>query len=372
MPQQFEVHISDVRTYKSCRRRWNWSSPLRGHLEPRTTPIFFMVGKAVHYALASYYETGEHPADVFKAYMDKAALTEKLWDDELKKFNESVVLGVGMLENYRRWISSVEAPDERWEMVATEMPYGPMPIITPWGEPSENVLLAGRFDGIIRDKETGELWLREFKTSGREPNPQWLELDDQATIYCWAVQQIMGEPITGIQYRFLMKRFPDRPPRLKNGQLSKAVNSPQVMSTSYDLYMESLQILADEMVHDGRAPDAVVALNAIMPMYADVLDQLAEKGYSEYFQDIEVRKTQHELLQGANDLWLVSQEMINPDTSIYPAPDWLKCNFCPFKKPCTQQNAGGNFEVLLKHDYRQRVYEDVVAGEASEKVSWNG
>ena len=60
---QFEIHVSDVRTYKSCRRRWDWSSPLRGNLEPNFTPPHFFIGRAVHYAAASFLENGTLPTE---------------------------------------------------------------------------------------------------------------------------------------------------------------------------------------------------------------------------------------------------------------------------------------------------------------------
>ena len=387
MPATYELHISDVRTFKSCRRRWDWSSPLRRHLEPIVTPRHFLVGKAVHYGLATFYETGEMPADVFDRYM-KVEMEKLgvLWPDEVAIIEKDRALGVGMLENYMRWVHSYEAPDERWEIIATEQAFGPLPLFNPQGRKSNRVFLAGRFDGIIRDRETGLLWLREFKTAGREPNPDWLELDDQLVTYCNAAQQIMGEPVAGIQYRFLMKKAPDKPPRLKNGGLSKAINSPQTMSTNYDMYNEALNELAYERalaeygldpvadnIPFAQAPDYVQAkqqthYDALKPEYAEVLDVLWARGYNEYFRDFEVTKTQAELADGASDLWLVGLEMVRPTTAIYKAPDWLKCQFCPFKSPCKIRNAGGNFEAVLKHEFRTRQPEAPV--EESNRVGW--
>src|SRR5438477_5905716 len=56
------VHQSDRGTFRRCRRRWNWSSPMRNNLRTRadisgvSMPLWF--GSGIHYALEQYY----HPA----------------------------------------------------------------------------------------------------------------------------------------------------------------------------------------------------------------------------------------------------------------------------------------------------------------------
>lgn len=386
-----EIHISDVRTFKSCRRRWAWSSPLRGHLEPAFTPIHFTIGKAIHFALGTFYETGAHPTDTFVTYLNKEVARQEaelgvLWPDERNKLDEAMRLGKGMLDNYIGWVRSPAKPDDAWESVATEMKFEVQIPNPNTGTPSSRIFLAGRLDAVIRNKVTNQLWLREYKTAAREPNPDWLQLDDQAAIYCWAVEQILGEPVAGIQYRFLMKKVPERPARLKNMSFSKAINSN--LSTTYTLYLETLidEALDRAEVTDpidrkwymsvwmgGPDADDIVTLpehpkfaqfdgymTELIGQYDDVLTQLNDRGFGEYFKEFPVYKTHSELEAAAHDLWVAGLEMTRPSTPIYTAPEWLKCQFCPFKAPCKVMNAGGNYQTVLDAEYHTRIYETPV------------
>lgn len=412
-PNRFELHISDIKTFLSCRRKWDWASPLRRHLEPDYTPIFFTIGRAVHYAIATYYETGEHPSPIFLRFMTTAteqitASVGTLWTKEREELEAATTLGSGMLANYVDYITSFDKPDEVWETIGTETPFGPMPILNPQGRPSSRIFLAGRFDGIVRNKETGRYWLREYKTSARTPNPAWLELDSQSTTYVMAAQRLIGQPIAGVHYRFLMKKLPTQPGILKNGSLSRAINSS--LSTTYVLYMKALgeaavrmtatqyglterdvfsmlkaeystteelvtpyiitgqELLLLDAPREGVWPAFLGYFRTLTDDYKDVLDELAGRGFSEYFQEIYVQKTQNELAAQALDIWQIGLEMVRPTTPVYPAPDWLKCNFCQFKAPCKVKNAGGNYEQILQHEYRTRQSEDAV--EAAMKIEW--
>lgn len=383
---KYEIHISDLRTFTSCRRRWAWSSPLKRHLEPMVTPIYFLTGRAVHFALATHYETGEMPQDVFERFMTSAIKEEEdrvgvLWPEEREKMDNNLALGRGMMDSYWRYLKSGGRPDEQWKTVATELSFS-VPILTPSGTPSSRIFLAGRFDGIVENVEDGTLWLREYKTSARQPNRNWLELDNQATTYAWAAQQLMGRPIAGVHYRFLIKKTPEKPWRLKNGDLTKAINSQ--LSTTYELYMDAINELAwgrvaekfgvtvetIVTVEDPEVHEAFLKRQAVLiEEYRSVLEELAGRGWGEYFVEISVRKTQAELEASAHDLWRIGLEMVRPTTPIYPAPEWLKCQFCPYKAPCILTNAGGNPEVLLENEYRPRVVEDPVDAVA-QKIEW--
>jgi len=377
---KFELHISDVRTFKSCRRRWDWSSPLRRHLEPIVTPVYFLLGRAVHLAIANFYETGEIPEDTYRRFMAKAVKeyegqTGPLWPEEREKLDTADALGLGLCQHYFKWVTGPEEPDARWETVATEMQFS-VPIPTPSGTPSSRIFLAGRFDGVVRDRVANQLWLREYKTSARTPDERWLSMDDQATIYCWAAQQVLGEPITGIHYRFLIKKIPEYPRELKNGELSRAINSS--LATTYNIYREALELHAKKLtrfkykIDETQTPESAgvdptafegyrdKTLTALLTEYGGILDELSTRGSGDFFKEFEVRKTQAELISAAHDLWIAGLEMCRETTPLYPAPDWLKCTFCPFKSPCQAKNAGADAEVILRYEYRKRVEEDPV------------
>ena len=359
--QKYEIHVSDLITFKSCRRKWDWSSPLRRGLEPERTPIQFLVGRAVHWALAQFYESGVQPSAAFNLFTERALRTEgALWMSESDKLKENLVLGAAMCDNYVSWIKSIEDPDRDWDVVATEVKYE-TPLFNPLGKLSNRIFLAGRFDQVIRNKHTGSLWLREFKTSKRSPDEEWLDFDDQCTSYAWAAGQIYGEPIRGVQYRFLMKRTPEEPNTLKNGGLSRAINSN--LSTTYEVYLGALEKLAQRRAMQDTMkaiddPSTMAAyadeLAMLVADYHDTLLELKGRGWGEYFIELHVNKTETELANQAKELWSVGLEMVRKNIPIYAAPGWMKCAWCQFKTPCRLCNAGANWLQVLENTYRIR------------------
>jgi len=337
---KYELHISDIRTYLSCRLLWHIQSPLRLHLEPEHTPWYFLTGRAVHYALARLYEQGENPVVVAENYMRKAVDMEvkasgPLWEDEVLVFEAEVEMAKSLCQNYLYWLKSYEDPDGDWDVVATEIHYE-QPLFTPTGRISNRISLAGRFDQIIRHKGTGDLWLREFKTSKRYPDNEWLEFDDQAAGYCWAASQISGEPVVGIQYRFLLKKVPQQPSLVQNGaRLSRAINSS--LSTTYELYK---QAIAD---NDFDEAD-----------YADILADLKKRNWNEYIVEIPVRKTRAELDHVSRKFWEIGLEMTRKNIAVIDEPEWNKCVRCSFKEACRTRKNGGNWMQVLQHTTRVR------------------
>lgn len=337
----YGIHVSDVRTFKSCRQKWEWSSPLRRYLESNVTPIYFIVGRAVHFALAQFYENGEEPVDVYDRFInDVRKQEEPFWIlPEIKTtYEKNFTLGRGMLVNYMDWVHSLYGPDDEWKILATEQPYE-TPLFNISGNRSNKVFLVGRFDQVIESKMDGTLWLREFKTSSRSPDADWLDFDDQVTSYSWGVQQVLNRPLAGIQYRFLLKRIPEDPSLVYNGkQLSKAINSK--LHTTKALYLAAIK------KYGFKVAD-----------YADILQDLDSRGWYEYFIDIPVTRSQEQLNIAAQNLWRVSLEMLRRDTRIYPAPEWNKCKFCHFREPCYAKQAGAPYEPILSELYHRRVEE---------------
>src|SRR6516164_542862 len=70
------IHASDRATFKRCRRRWDWSSPMRVNLVPRVDtgtvvmPLWF--GSGIHWALSQYYDPvlPRDPVEVFQTWWE--------------------------------------------------------------------------------------------------------------------------------------------------------------------------------------------------------------------------------------------------------------------------------------------------------------
>jgi hypothetical protein len=305
----------------------------------------------VHYALAEFYETGERPELVYDRYVDAVRQVEPVLPEDEKHLS----VGRGMCANYLNWVASPEAPDEDWQVLATELKYT-TPLFNTDGKKSNRIFLSGRMDGVWKHKPTGDLWLVEFKTAARQPNANWLTLDDQASAYCWAAQQIFEAPVKGVIFRFLMKNIPEPPKRIKQGYaLSRAIKSS--LHTTEALYKEAIYQLAIDSV-GAHATDSAIRTKQLEleGEYGNILDQLSMQGYEKFFLQFKTPRTQAEIDSTGRDLWEVGLEMARESTSLYPSPNWMKCNFCSFREPCVATNQGRttDAELMLKHMYKQR------------------
>lgn len=361
-----EIHISDVRSFLSCRRAWDFSSMLRQGWEPDPTPIHFLVGRLVHTAMYGWYEEGVHPAFTYSQALTKH-INEKEPSlgvpDENSYRYQQVQMGLKLVSNYYEWIQSTEEPDEDWETIANE-PTFHLPLFNAEGKKSNRISWGGRFDRLARKKSDGTVWLWEFKTTAREPDKEWLKTDNQVTSYLAAAQHIFGFPIQGIHFRFMKKKFPDVPRRIRGGmELSRAVNSgAQGVHTTYDLYVRALEELNIELLSNkfGLKPEELSeqqiekGLVLLKRDYDNVLTILAARGWEEYFMTFDVAKTQTEVQNATKDLWQIGLQMVRPNVPIYPAPEWQKCRYCHFREPCLEMNAGIDPSRTLKWQYAKR------------------
>lgn len=364
-----EIHISDARQFLSCRRAWDFSSPLRMGYEPDPTPIHYLVGRLVHFGMYAMYEEGVHPVYAYQQMLDhhiaKKEPTLAIPDEKSVRWTQ-VNMGREVVNNYWKWVSGNDAPDEGWETISNETTFH-LPMYNDEGRISNKIGYGGRYDRLARwagDPKVRKpgIWLWEFKTTAREPTQEWLLLDNQVTSYLYAAQQVIGEPIEGIHFRFLKKKFPDKPRRIRGGvELSRAINSgSQGVQSTYDLYVEAIEELADDLLklayNDEPVPEIMRErkIHKLKQEYGDVLDTLAGRGWEEYFLTFDIGKTQTEIRNATRDLWQLGLEMTRDSVKIYPAPEWQKCRFCSFREPCIMLNRGEDPTKLLKYTYVKR------------------
>lgn len=203
------------------------------------TPLWF--GTLVHMALADWYlpgvKRGPHPAETFAKLAGEALHSVKVADateEAMAEYVDGKELGIAMLEGYVKLYGT----DPQWSFISTEQTFQ---LEVPWPKDDRQLIwevtdgqilltYAGSFDGVYRDLETGRIELLETKTA-KAIQTSHLPLDDQAGSY-WAVASHVlakqglikpGERISGINYNFLRKAFPDLRPRDAEGY---ATNKP--------------------------------------------------------------------------------------------------------------------------------------------------
>jgi hypothetical protein len=343
-----EIHISDVRAYKSCRQKWLWSSRTEGNWEPDMSSIPLLMGRGVHYALEQLYTVGTPPVTAlndFYAQEEKTTLQD-VWLAEIGAVSESSRMAENMLAHYDMWRKhKSNLYDGNLEFITMEVPFD-LPLVR------GRIKFAGRFDGIVRHKPTDTHWLWELKTSSQPDQLQKsLANDEQASAYIWAARQLYPKSrIQGIIYTIMRKKSPIIPARLKSGLLSQAAS----MDTTYDWYMKC--------IHNTH-PDWDQEL--IDENYGAFLEKLRYEDNT-YFMRFQVQRTPTQIANFVRDLKIVCREMASIKTPIYPAPGSMNCNFCSFVQPCLALFSGHDPDLYLKSNFHKRPADPATASLAGE------
>ena len=190
------VSNSEIQTYKDCKRKW-WLSYYRGLVEPSPKIGPLAIGTRIHLALAAYYDptSEDDPMQVLEEIIDLDR--EKVNEDDIKKFEDEAELARIVLEGYFVWALE-EGVDESLEFIAPE--------VSIEAKLTDDVLLVGRLDAVVRNKEDGFLRFVDHKTLASLAIPH-LHLDEQMMMY-QLMQRLSspdGEVVIGGIYNILKK-----------------------------------------------------------------------------------------------------------------------------------------------------------------------
>lgn len=333
-----EMHITDIQRYKSCRRAWDWGSHLRRNLEPKERYQPFWLGTLVHYGLEMWYRSQMSPAAATAQCMHEQ-LTDAQKSDPRNQ--ESANLATGLVNNYIAWQRTDRTwlADSNFEFIAPEFEGR----VSLWQTTRMRVWLAFRFDGIVKRRDNGLLYLWEIKTTRSiSEREKQLDFDEQTGAYLWAARQL-GYDVQGAIYTLIRKKLPESPAVLKNGFLSVNKSIDTTASHYLDCVRSHHAIEAPPMDESKR--------QFILREYGDVLTHLGSQP-NKFFRRLVVNRTAREIEHFAGELIDVAREMISARTPIYPtATD--RCNYCLFRSPCLARNRGQDYEKILENEYQR-------------------
>ena len=320
--KDFVVTYSQLLDFRKCRLMWDLT--YRQQYVPKQEKDYFAFGRALHYGLNCYYTNNgdfiqavDGFDEVWSQYRKRVQDTSPISEMEMDAISQSRELALHMLAEYDYLAKRVDD----FEVVALEKV-----IIKPLPTFSENTpfYLKGTVDGVVKDKR-GLYWLLEFKTS-KDMSDNWIELDEQATVYQWLAEQEYGVKIHGTYYTIMRKKIPEEPKVLKDGKLSKdksqSTSPRQVLS-----YIESLEQLPD---------------------YTDFMAVMANK----FIKRIAIHRNAYEIVNTIDRICLVVEDMINP--RVYASPDWNNCYWgCSFYRYCLALQDGSDTEDVLRTSFRK-------------------
>lgn len=395
-----EIHTSERKSYRACRRRWDWI--FRDSLYPFMTAKPLEFGTAFHLGMETYYDPkmwnapratmAEYAVTKFvekcesqrKAFLEQSAVPY-LEADVKEDYDERVELGKGMLRHYFQNIAP--GIDVGWKPIKVEVAFM-VPIPHPktgeqviwckcdqcwnrflkyakqvYDETGQDdhppraywqglpVVYAGRCDMVAEDKE-GNWWIFDWK-SARAVNvdhDEFLELDDQVASYVWALTKL-GFPIRGFVYHEQKKGYPQPPKQNKVRRLGCMFSVSKNQDTDYETYLATVKEYDTEAYESG--------------CYDEMLEYLRNEGII-FFKRWQILKTQYQNSQTEYNIGLEALEMIDPDIPIYPSPGRFGCTTCAFRQPCLEVNTGGDVDYWLKELFEQREHYYVRAEPSTE------
>lgn len=171
-----KIDVSEIKTFRHCKRQWQLSSRNQFHLTAMVQPTAFAVGTVFHESLHKLY-LGKDIEDV-KQYIANSEVSK---DDK--------VLLYSMIQGYYRNV--LYKDQERFDVLDIEYHFE-IPVkemCVELGIPvelvadCEDVTLCGSIDMICVDKQTGEVWGFEHKTAKNFRNEVYCWMDEQPRLY---------------------------------------------------------------------------------------------------------------------------------------------------------------------------------------------
>ena len=345
MPERIAVvRTSDRGTFKRCRRKWAWGSPLRQNRGARDQPSYFWIGTGGHFALEDYhgYNHFQHPVEAFRAYVaacKKQQRKEKhgLPDD----WEEQSDMCEGILNNYLLWSKNREQYQTVWLDGIPQVEitcHIPLPVKPPPG--FDSIVYQFTLDRLVEIED--EYWIVDWKFY-KQFHQGSLDFDPQLTAYTWAAQTVFPKPIAGAILHEFKKKLPNAPRVLQSGKISTALEQ----GTSHGLYREALLQLYGEI---NRVPDQNIrCLNDLAARESPDRDDFIKRART--------RRTELQLRAEGSKILLELEDMCNPDLPLYP--NFTRdCSWdCSFQDACLMMDRDDDWEYHLNDISIQRTEE---------------
>jgi len=341
------IRTSDRIQYRGCRRRWGWQSHLRGNLTPKESagPLWF--GSGIHFALEDFHSVNRygHPAKAFEAYVQATKRNIRVlplpadWDD-LRLLGHDMMFYYGdyWLRN-RPHLKTLQFRGQYQVEVNAhiEIPRHQLPDHVK--ENYDRVIYSITLDRVVEDDDN-LLWIVEYKTAKRF-EIRHLPTDPQVNAYCWAGQMLYGRPIAGVIYQQHFKGIVQPPRILADGTIS--LNKSQ--GTTHALYRAAVAKLC--------GPDS----SRWPAKYIDMVNYLAMQEspvHDDFIRRDKVYRNEHTAQSEGQKILFELDEMLNPNTALYPNAHRFQCGWCPFMNACISIDDGGDWEFELKHFFQKR------------------
>ena len=298
-----ELHFTDIRSFKECRRKFKYANIMR--LTAKEQKDSISIGRYGHQLLAEHY--------------GKTDCEQEEVSHEIKVFTESLI---DMYKN--------EVDDSKYTVKMVEQPITVKNFIA-------GIDLTFTMDLLV--ERAGKLYLMDHKFYEKTPNAEVLEIDEQLKGYLY-LARLAGYDVYGAILNCIVKKEFVKPEPLKSGIISKAQTT--LNSTTYELYLEAINDAGLDIAD-----------------YKAELNMLLERGAGIFHRFPPVLKSNKELGRFGAQLKAVCQEIKanyvkgEDNTHFYPCPTFT-CSGCFFFNLCKVEDSSNknDFQTLINMDYR--------------------
>lgn len=173
-----KVDVSEIKTYKGCRRQWQLSSRNGFHLRPMITPSHFALGTIFHESLHMMYMGA--PLDKVMQFVRK----------EISQDSEAALLA--MIPGYYKNVLPYDL--DRFKVLDIEHHFSFVPCDPDTGEVIDpDVEVCGSIDMIVLDPEENAIYGFEHKTCKNFRDSSFMWMDEQPRVYTYALQLYVDE-----------------------------------------------------------------------------------------------------------------------------------------------------------------------------------
>lgn len=166
------VDVSEIKTFRTCRRQWLLSSRNRYHIRPKVTPPAFITGTIFHEALHQMY-----------LGVDVDRVMEMV-RREMQTDNDAALLA--MIPGYAKNVLPHDL--ERYKVLDIEHRF----LFTPSTADGEiidaDLQVTGSIDMVVVEKETGLVYGFEHKTTKNFREASYMWMDEQPRVYSHALK----------------------------------------------------------------------------------------------------------------------------------------------------------------------------------------
>jgi hypothetical protein len=194
--EQITVSFSELDSFRQCPLKHQlgykerWTKPLEEN-DRRSTGTMWHTVMENHYQVIKNHQDhpthGYTPAEILR-YCRKTILP--LLQDPTGGQTDQQKLVEWMYDGY----VAQYGIDEQWRILGTEVNLD-MPLRTDRGRVSR-YHIKGKLDLVVRDQDSGGLWVIDHKSGANLPSQMDLEIDDQFGVYTWMMRE-RGNKVMG-------------------------------------------------------------------------------------------------------------------------------------------------------------------------------